>query len=202
MGLALKNVIQVDFEIGKVKGTSGADDLGRAFAIFKSTFSKIGANLLVTSHRSTNADVETPARELAQQMKRLILDESEMMRERIAEVDNDLSLYEFLGEDRKAEYSRQNIMAFQFELQEMEARMDEITAHMGFRLENSTKTSKGFVNEYKIGILDLQLDDEKIENHHIFDGIELAWDELGLNTAVQMTILSLDKFTELWEGKS
>ena len=215
MGLALKDVIQVDMSIGGSSIKTSSAGLGIGFAVFSSTFNKICANSMVV-------DFKGPFEDLAHKMKEYIISEEWRLEDNLVDAKRDFEeakdtfdrRYEAFGDfgntlitrgdvDR-AEAALKNkeneLMYADYWMRDYKAKADQIDANLGIMLMLSQKTSKGFLNEYKIGVHNVPLDDEHLQEQQVIDAVELAWEELGNSSMFQLRNRVANNFERLWSS--
>ena len=217
MGLSLKSVIRVDINIGSTSIKTDSYGLANGFEAFKSTFKKITINSMVI-------DFKEPTKDLAHKMKEYIVSEEWRLEDNIVDAKRAQAEAQDTFERRDSafgdikntlitegdvERARENLKQknneqwfAEYWLNEYKAKADQIHANLGTLLITSEATSTGFLNEYRTGVHNLQLDDEKVQDQQILDGVELAWDELGDSTMFRLRNRVANNFEKLWSGGS
>lgn len=216
MGLALRNVIKVEMQIGGVSIKSSANGLANGFEVFKSTFQKICINSAVI-------DFKVPTKDLAHKMKEYIISEEWRLEDNLIDAKReaaeardtfqrrDEAFGDFsntlitLGDVERAREVMKQKNNQQLSAQEWadkyRAKADKIHANLGTMLIKSEKTSTGTVNEYKTGVHNLDLEDKELQDQQIIDAVELAWEELGESTMFKMRNAVFSNFEKLWSGR-
>ena len=227
MSLALKNVIQVEMEIGNSKIKAGTDQLAAGFTVFKSEFARIGANSLVI-------DFKRPTYALAHKMREYIINREWKMEDDLVDAkrDREKARLDYMNFQNNSEEpptpflegqqhwsgtyqakapddieenldrTSDQVFVSEYNLNALKARMDKIHANMGVLLISQSKTSQGFLNVYEIGVHYMLLDDENLIDGEIIDSIEIAAVDLGSATVKNFQFTVFKQFEKLWNGDS
>ncbi len=198
MPLALKNVIQLDIKIGKVKANAGARDALPLFIVFQKGFDEICAKTLVVDH-------SPELRPITDLIKKNLQDDK----------NNDLpdfNLRQIMPDGYGVDYREK--------IENVQAGIDhqvngDLLASLGVVLKTMQKIPKGYMTEYTIGYnanqeganFELGIPSREFSNFNP-DGtvspyplVEQAWDALGHTALIQMRFKVLLNFDELWQGK-
>ena len=197
MSLALKNVIQLDVKMGRVKASAGARDILPLFIVFQKAFDEICANTLAVDHSDTLRPITDTIKESLTKDKK-----------------NETPDFK-LKKSPSTGYG----VDYETKLKKVNAGIDhEITgdllASLGVVLKDVQKIPKGYMTEYDVGY-NANQKGARFESgvpsseFKSFDGdrevspyplVEQAWDEHGKKALHLMKFYVLLNFEQLWKG--
>lgn len=197
MSLALKNVIQLDVKIGRLRASGGARDVLPIFIAFQKGFDEICANTLAVDHSNSLRPITDSIKE------NLTSDKKNKT--------PDFTLKENTTQGFGVDYDKK--------ISNVKAGIDhqitgDLLASLGVVLKNVQKIPKGYMTEYDVGY-NANQDGAKFESgipsseFKAFDPdkavspyplVQQAWDEHGKKAIHLMTFNVLLNFEQLWQG--
>ncbi len=197
MSLALKNVIQLDVKIGRVRASGGARDVLPIFIVFQKGFDEICANTLAVDHSASLRPVTDYIKEnLTNDKKNKVPDFK-------------------LKQNKNQSYG----VDYQTKIDNVKKGIDhqitgDLLASLGVVLKNVQKIPKGYMTEYDVGYNANQegarfesgvpssefksFDPEKEISPYPL--VEQAWEANGKKALNLMKFSVLLNFEQLWAG--